>query len=82
MSAALIAACLWALAATAVAFLPMRAQYLPGGLLLLAAPAVVGWIAVVHGPFIAVLGLAAVLSLFRRPLSALLRRALQKEDAL
>ncbi|MBK1636297.1 DUF2484 family protein [Rhodovulum adriaticum] len=77
MSAALTAACLWALAASAVAFLPMRLQYLPGGLLLLAAPGVVGWLAVTHGAVVAAL---AVLSLFRRPLAGLLRRVLGKEE--
>lgn len=74
MSIALLSACLWALAATLVAFLPMRAQMAPGLALLLAAPGLQGWIALEHGSFSAVLALAALVSMFRKPLASLLRR--------
>ncbi len=69
-----IAASLWALAVTAVAFLPMRLQVVPGLGLLLAAPALIWWLAAAVGPLAAGAGVLAVLSTFRRPLGALLRR--------
>ncbi len=76
MSGALIAACLWALAATCVALLPMRYQMLPGLVLLLLAPVLLIWIGYVHGFWAAVLGLAGFLSMFRRPLWHMARLAL------
>ncbi|SLN50859.1 hypothetical protein ROJ8625_02528 [Roseivivax jejudonensis] len=69
MSAPLVVACLWALAATIVAMLPMRRQYAPGLGLLIAAPALLVWIGVVHGAIYAVCGFAAFVSMFRRPLA-------------
>ena len=67
---------LWVIAATVVAFLPMGYQYVPGfGLLLMAPPLIValgrefGWI-------LAAIGVLAFVSMFRRPLFYLLRRAL------
>lgn len=78
MSAALIAACLWALAATVVALLPMRAQMIPGLALLLAAPVLLVWIAMTHGVWVTLGCLLAVLSLFRNPLIYLVRRAMGK----
>ena len=75
MSAPLIAASLWVLAGVTVAFLPLRFQYLPGGLLLLIAPALLVWIGAVHGVWVALAATLAVLSMFRRPLRELLRRA-------
>ena len=74
MSAPVIAAALWALAVTAVAFLPMRRQYLPGGLLLLAAPGLLVWIGAAHGAWAGAAAALAVLSMFRRPLGHLWRR--------
>ena len=73
-------ASLWALAVTAVAFLPMRLQMAPGLALLLAAPALIWWLAAVVGPLAATLGVLAVLSTFRRPLGALLRRLARNGD--
>jgi hypothetical protein len=73
MPLSLTLACLWILAAALVALLPMRWQWGPGGVLLvLAGPLLVmvgrelGWVWVA-------LVLAAVLSMFRRPLSGLAR---------
>ncbi|MEM9582709.1 MAG: DUF2484 family protein [Pseudomonadota bacterium] len=68
MSISLIIAAVWALAATCVALLPMRFQYVPGFALLLAAPVVIGFIGVQHGVWVALLGLAAFISMFRNPL--------------
>ncbi|SEW19825.1 Protein of unknown function [Aliiroseovarius sediminilitoris] len=75
MSAPLIAAALWVIAATAVAFLPMRRQFVPGLVLLVAAPFLILWIGANHGWLWAGLGLAAFLSMFRRPLWYLTRKA-------
>jgi hypothetical protein len=73
MPLSLILACLWVLAAAIVALLPMRFQYVPGlALLILSVPLAVfvgvevGWVWVVLVVF-------AVLSMFRRPLMALVR---------
>ena len=58
----------WILAASLVAALPMRRQFAPGFLLLLAAPVLVAWIGAVHGVLPAAFGVFAFLSMFRRPL--------------
>lgn len=78
MSSSVILACLWVLAATLTAFLPLRYQMIPGGLLLVTAPLILGFLAFQHGIWIFLLGLAGFLSIFRRPLGHLwwrLRRA-------
>ena len=59
----------------------MRAQYPPGILLLMAAPLLLGWIAMDHGGWIFAGGLFAFLSMFRNPLFYLARRALRSEVA-
>ena len=68
MSAPVILAALWALAATAVAFLPMRRQYAPGIVLLIAAPLVIGWLWLAHGWIAGLAALAGFVSMFRNPL--------------
>lgn len=68
-------ACLWVLVATATALLPRRHQMIPGIALLVAAPVLVVWLGAVHGWGWAVVALLAFLSMFRRPLGALWRRA-------
>ncbi|UWQ06169.1 DUF2484 family protein [Aliiroseovarius crassostreae] len=78
MSLPLILACLWVVIATLVAFLPMRAQFAPGAVLLLAAPALIVWIGATHGWLWTVPATFAILSLFRRPLSYLLRKVVTK----
>jgi hypothetical protein len=70
----LLAAGLWALAVSATALLPMRRQIVPGLALLAAAPPLIWWLAAAYGPLAAAAGGLAVLSTFRRPLAALLRR--------
>lgn len=75
MSYPLLAACLWVFAGTATAVLPMRYQFAPGLTLLLLAPLLVAWIGFVHGPWLAFAGVLGVLSMFRRPLAYLARRA-------
>jgi hypothetical protein len=71
----LIAGALWAIAATIVALLPMRMQFPPGIILLISAPVLILWIGATHGWIWAALGLAAFLSMFRRPLWYLVRKA-------
>ncbi|GAA6199461.1 DUF2484 family protein [Aquicoccus sp. SU-CL01552] len=75
MSPPVIAAALWVLVATGVALLPMRFQYIPGAALLLVAPVLLVWIGAVHGVWVALAATLAVLSMFRRPLREVLRRA-------
>ncbi|MFN4159883.1 MAG: DUF2484 family protein [Gemmobacter sp.] len=82
MTTPLIAAVAWALAATATAFLPMRAQMIPGIALLIAAPLILIWIGMVHGPWIALAGLAGFLSMFRNPLIYFARRVTGRPAAL
>lgn len=76
MTSPLVYAGLWALAATATAFLPMRRQMVPGIALLIAAPLLLVWIGIVHGALMAGLGTLAFLSMFRNPLIYLTRRAM------
>lgn len=75
MSWPLIAASLWAIAATITALLPMRLQYAPGLTLLILAPFILIWLAATHSIWIAVLGLFGFLSMFRNPLIYFYRRA-------
>ena len=58
----------WVLAATCVAMLPMRHQYIPGVSLLVAAPVLILWIGVSVTWWAGVLALAAFVSMFRNPL--------------
>lgn len=71
----LVWAGLWVVAATVTAFMPMRRQYAPGITLLLAAPLLIVWLGWVHGWWIAALGLAAFVSMFRNPLKYMWARA-------
>ena len=64
----------WVLAATAVAMLPMRHQYIPGVALLIAAPLLILWIGISVAWWAGVLALAAFVSMFRNPLRYLLAR--------
>ncbi|TMV07920.1 DUF2484 family protein [Ruegeria sediminis] len=68
MSLPVALAVAWVFAATFVAFLPMRRQFLPGSLLLLAAPVLIGFLGYQHGWLAAAGALAAFLSMFRNPL--------------
>lgn len=70
----------WVLGAAATAFLPMRAQMVPGLLLLAAAPVLLVWIAVIHGWLWAAFGLFACVSMFRRPLRHFAGRVLTRID--
>lgn len=77
MTEALILACFWVLAATGVAFLPLRYQRWPGAALALISPVLIVWVWQDHGPAVALLCLAAVVSMFRKPIKALWQRSLR-----
>lgn len=79
MSLPLILACLWVLAGAGVALLPMRLQYAPGLTLLTAAPVLIVWLGLEHGLWVALFATFALLSMFRRPLVYLAKRALGQE---
>ena len=68
MSTALTFGCLWVFLSAIVAMLPMRWQYVPGVTLLILAPLLLGWIAMVHGWWLFFVGLFAFVSMFRNPL--------------
>ncbi|WP_146587479.1 DUF2484 family protein [Puniceibacterium confluentis] len=68
MSTSLIIGCFWVLASCVTAMLPLRRQYVPGVLLMLAAPVLLVWIGFDVGPVWSLLGLVAFGSLFRNPL--------------
>ena len=72
----LIASCLWVLAATTVAFLPMRYQYAPGILLLLAALVLIYLIGRDVGLWAGVAAGLAFVSMFRKPLRYFAKRAM------
>jgi hypothetical protein len=76
MSLPLILGALWVIAASLTAMLPMRRQMLPGTTLLIAAPVLLIWIGTAHGWLWVVFGTFAFLSMFRRPLLHLTRRAM------
>lgn len=71
-----LAAILWVFAATGTAMLPMRRQMLPGLALLVLAPVLIVWMGATYGPWLSAVALFAFLSMFRRPLYYLGRRAL------
>ncbi|PVA07016.1 DUF2484 family protein [Thalassorhabdomicrobium marinisediminis] len=74
LSGPVLAAIVWVLAATLTALLPIRRQYVPGITLLVLAPVLILWLAVVHGWVWGVLGLAAFVSMFRNPLKYIYAR--------
>lgn len=75
MSVSLILGAFWVIASACVALLPMRRQYVPGVALLVSAPVLVVFIGMQHGIWVAGLGFAAFVSMFRNPLIYLYRRA-------
>ena len=69
------AACLWVVAATVVALLPMRLQFVPGVVLLGLAPVLIVWLGLEVAWWAGVLGLIAFVSMFRHPLRYFWARA-------
>jgi hypothetical protein len=78
----LVVAALWVLAATLVACLPMRYQYIPGIGLLMAAPVLIYMIAQSYGVLLSGLALLAFVSMFRNPLRYFAKRAMGKKPEL
>ena len=76
MSTPLILGALWVLASAITALLPMRMQFPPGIMLLIAAPVLLVWIGIAHGWLWLAAGLFAFASMFRNPLIYFARRAL------
>ena len=76
MSLPLLMGCLWVIAATITAMLPMKQQMVPGMTLLVLAPVLLLWIGLSHGWRWVAVGLFAFLSMFRRPLLYFARRGL------
>ena len=72
MTPSLMAGCLWVVLASVTAMLPMRRQMAPGLLLLASAPLLILWIAASAGWWVGAAALLAFLSMFRRPLGALI----------
>jgi Protein of unknown function (DUF2484) len=68
MSMSVYAAIAWVFAATGMAMLPMRRQFPPGILLLIAAPALIIWLGADFGWLVGVGALAAFVSMFRNPI--------------
>ncbi|MEZ5778242.1 MAG: DUF2484 family protein [Paracoccaceae bacterium] len=71
-------ACLWVLAATGIAFLPMRRQIVPGLVLLACVPVLIVWLYLDGLVWIAAFALIGFLSMFRKPLQYLASRAMGK----
>lgn len=68
MSWSAICAVTWVFAATGVAMLPMRRQFPPGILLLIAAPLLIVWLGMDFGWIASAGALAAFVSMFRNPI--------------
>ena len=69
----------WVFASALVAMLPMRLQYVPGVMLLLAAPVLVWMIAQAVGVWAAAAGLLAFMSMYRNPLRYFWKRLTGQE---
>lgn len=76
MSCSLLAGCLWVFASAVTAMLPVRRQYLPGIMLLVLGPVLIGWLAYEHGIWIALLSVFAFASIFRKPLTYIAQKGL------
>lgn len=74
MSVSVLCAVMWVFASTLVAFLPMQRQYLPGGLLLFSAPALIVFLGYQHGWFWVLPATLAFVSMYRNPLRYFWRR--------
>ncbi|QQA41843.1 DUF2484 family protein [Pelagovum pacificum] len=75
MTASLIAGIVWVVVATFTAMLPIRRQGWTGLPLLAAAPVLIVWLSIDHGWWLGAFAVFAFLSMFRRPLIYLIRKA-------
>lgn len=76
MSMSALLSCLWVLAATVTALLPMRRQFLPGVTLLVLAPVLLGYLGYQHGIWFFIAGMVGFVSMFRNPLRFIVKKAL------
>lgn len=65
---------IWVFLSATVATLPLRMQYIPGAILLVAGPVLIIMIGLEVGLVFSLLGLAAFVSMFRNPLRFLLAK--------
>lgn len=65
---------LWVFASVGCAMLPMRRQYVPGVILLIAAPVLIVWIGLQVSWLAAIAAVAAFVSMFRNPLRYIFAR--------
>lgn len=72
----LVLGCLWVIAGTIVACLPMRYQYAPGIVLLATAPVLIYLIGATYGFIPAAAAVFGFVSMFRNPIRYFARRAL------
>lgn len=82
ISVVAVVACLWVVASAIVAMLPMRKQYVPGVMLLVAAPVLIAWLWVAHGWIVGSIALFGFVSMFRNPLRYFAKKALGMEVTL
>lgn len=78
MSLSLVLSCLWAIAASIVAMLPMRRQFAPGIMLLICAPILLIYLGYQHNPWVVLAASIAILSMFRRPLFFMSKRLVSR----
>lgn len=78
MSLSLVLSCLWAIAASIVAMLPMRRQFAPGIMLLICAPVLLIYLGYQHNPWVVLAASIAILSMFRRPLFFMSKRLVSR----
>jgi len=82
MSTPIVLAFLWVIAATVVAFLPMRLQFVFGFLLVVSGFVLMIWLSVAVSPWVGLVALASFGSMFRKPLGHLAKRVLGRGGAL
>lgn len=78
MTLSLILTIFWILTVTALSFLPMRRQYVPGICLLLFSPVLIWMLATDFGWIAVGLFLFALVSMFRNPLRYFAKRLLNR----
>lgn len=78
MSLSLILSCLWVIAASIVAMLPMRRQFAPGIALLLCAPFLLVYLGYQHNLWVVLAASISILSMFRRPLFFVSKRLVSR----
>ncbi len=76
----MVLGCLWVLAVTAIAMLPMRRQFVPGIVLLMLAPVLIWMLWQEFGWMVGCFGIFALFSMFRRPVRFYTKKFLGQGD--